>query len=217
MSHVWSAAFVLSVAATAGHTLEQNRVEPRHVPNKPDVNSPAPAVVRVLGVLSRRAPALTPDMRERVAAAIVDESNRAGFDPIFVLAIIDVESDFQPEARSIVGAQGLMQIMPRTREYLREREGFTVSPGDDDSTDPVMSVRLGVRYLGWLKERYGTLDLALVAYNAGPGRMLEAQAAGELERYRGYVTQVFFEYHRLRREEGLLAGRGFALRPRERS
>jgi len=86
---------------------------------------------------------------------------RHGLDPALLAALVDVESSFNPRAVSYAGAMGLAQVMPVTAGEL----------GLSDPYDPAANLDAGARYLAWLLGRYGRLDLALAAYNAGPGRV----------------------------------------------
>jgi len=90
--------------------------------------------------------------------------------PELALSIARRESEFYPDARSYVGARGLMQLMPRTGEAMAAKlgiEGFV----ENDLTDPVLNARLGSAYLAQLIEEFGNnLPLVAVGYNAGPTR-----------------------------------------------
>ncbi|WP_417258281.1 lytic transglycosylase domain-containing protein [Celeribacter sp.] len=98
--------------------------------------------------------------------------------PELALSIARRESEFYAQARSYVGARGLMQLMPRTGEAMAAKlgiEGFVES----DLTDPVLNARLGSAYLAQLIEEFGNnLPLVAVGYNAGPTR-----ARDWIERY----------------------------------
>ena len=91
---------------------------------------------------------------------IQEISGRYGVDPALVHAVIGAESAFNPWAISRTGAQGLMQLMPRTASALGVRDSF----------NPRDNIEGGVRHLGYLIDRYsGNVSLALAAYNAGAG------------------------------------------------
>jgi len=80
-------------------------------------------------------------------------------DPSLIRAVMRVESAFDPQALSPVGAQGLMQLMPEVAEELGVKDVF----------DPRENVFGGAKYLRWLLDRHhGQVDLALASYNAGP-------------------------------------------------
>jgi hypothetical protein len=96
----------------------------------------------------------------RYAREIQEIAARYGVSPGLVEAVIRVESAFNPWAVSRKGAQGLMQLMPRTAWAL----------GVQDSFNPRQNIEGGVRHLRYLLDRYpGNLTLALAAYNAGEG------------------------------------------------
>jgi hypothetical protein len=146
--------------------------------------------------LETRMESLPPSDRARLAAAIVDEAGAAEVDPLFVLAMIQVESGFDPEALSGRGAVGLMQLIPSTLHREAERSRLDTA----DPNDPVLNVRAGVRYYRRLLTGFHTPELALMAYNAGPQRILGYMRAGEIpERFREYPRRVFRQVRRLQR------------------
>lgn len=163
-------------------------------------------------VLARRAPELGITLRRQVGVAIAEEARVAGYDPLLILAIIDVESDFEEAAVSNRGARGLMQIKPSTLYFLAQRTGIKLSR-QEVASDPALAVRLGIRYLRWLNDRFGNLDLALMAYNAGPTRIHRAVKSGSLEAFRQYPTLVRRDFRRFRVGVGLGGDWALALRP----
>lgn len=101
---------------------------------------------------------------------ILASAEEFDLDPYLVCGVIFTESAFRPEARSNVGALGLMQLMPATgleEAELLEIEGVT----EDRLTEPALNIRLGCNYLRKLLDEFGTESVALAAYNAGPGRV----------------------------------------------
>lgn len=101
---------------------------------------------------------------------ILASAEEFDLDPYLVCGVIFTESAFRPEAKSNVGALGLMQLMPATgleEAELLEIEGVT----EDQLTEPALNIRLGCNYLRKLLDEFGTDSVALAAYNAGPGRV----------------------------------------------
>lgn len=99
-------------------------------------------------------------------------SDRYGFDWRLVTAQMYQESRFDPQAKSHVGARGLMQLMPRTAKAM----------GVKNTSDPASSIRGGVKYLDWLRDRFDAklplserLWFTLAAYNAGAGHVHDAR------------------------------------------
>lgn len=87
-----------------------------------------------------------------------------------VAAVIYQESRFKPAAVSSVGATGLMQIMPDTAQWLSVR--MEIEYKKNDLKDPEYNIRMGTYYLAYLLNKYnGSEQLALAAYNAGPGNV----------------------------------------------
>jgi soluble lytic murein transglycosylase-like protein len=122
-------------------------------------------------------------------AAIARYAVRHGVNPALVRAVISVESSFDPAARSHAGAVGLMQLMPATARELGV-----------DPLLPEQNIEGGVRYLAALLRMFGSVELALVAYNGGPG-FARRYARGETALYgetRGYVARVLARVRALR-------------------
>jgi len=140
----------------------------------------------------------------RLAAAISSEAAQAGLDPLFVLALIEVESGFDAEAVSRRGARGLMQLKPAT--FQREVERHRLDSADP--ADPVLNVRAGIRYYARLLHDFRqNHELALMAYNAGPQRIskLRREDGGIPDRFRAYPRRVNAELRRLRGERRMAA------------
>lgn len=108
-------------------------------------------------------PALSSVQAGAIAAEVVKQSRLCGLAPEFVAAVIAAESGWRPGAVSAKGAVGLMQIMPATAK------GLGVNPYDWRE-----NVTGGVRYLKALIDRFGHVEVALAAYNAGPTRISRA-------------------------------------------
>jgi soluble lytic murein transglycosylase-like protein len=156
-------------------------------------------------VLVTRALELAPEHQVSVARAIAEEAERAGFDPFLVLGMMDVESDFRPEANSSANAQGLMQIQPETLGWLMMREQWDLTV-EEVQGDPALQVRLAVRYMHKLYDRFKTLDAALLAYNMGPRRYWTVKCEDGLDPYRDYATAVRRDATALKRNSGLPIG-----------
>jgi soluble lytic murein transglycosylase-like protein len=112
------------------------------------------------GLRTTRAEGAAMPLERRLHAAVADHAARHALDPDLVRAVIRVESGWNPRAVSRKGAMGLMQLMPATAaEY-----------GVADPFNPTENIRAGVAYLRRLIDRFdGRTELALAAYNAGPG------------------------------------------------
>ena len=101
---------------------------------------------------------------------LLSSAEEFGLDPYLVCGVIYTESAFRPQAKSSVGALGLMQLMPATgieEAELLGIEGVT----EEKLTEPALNIRLGCNYLSKLLDEFGSESVALAAYNAGPGRV----------------------------------------------
>jgi len=100
---------------------------------------------------------------------VVAQARAIGLDPAYVYGLIRQESRFIMDARSGVGASGLMQIMPATARWTAKKIGLEYKPGM--ITDRDVNLRLGTAYLKLVLDDFdGSQALAAAAYNAGPGR-----------------------------------------------
>lgn len=157
---VWAVVLLLGASATALAQIYSWRgadgvlvVSDR--PRAPDVTALA-----VRGAPAIRATRAASSSGRYFANIIEQESARHGVRPELVRAVVQVESAFDPSARSAKGAMGLMQLMPGTAAELNVADPF----------DPEQNIRGGVTYLRRLLDRFdGSEELALAAYHAGPG------------------------------------------------
>ncbi len=132
-------------------------------------------------------PNLTDEQATTLAAAILRSSIRNGVDPRLVVAIIACESSFKPDAVGKKGEIGLGQLKPETAASLGV-----------DPYDPVQNIDGCVRYLRQQIDRFGSLELALAAYNAGPNAVSRAGGIPQNGITPRYVQKVLDLYRRLR-------------------
>ena len=144
----------------------------------------APLPVRDLPVVNQNIPAPLPDLeiRQRRWWPVVRKlARRYYLDPALVMAVIQVESAFNPRAVSHKGAQGLMQIVPVTATHL----------GLKNPMDPEANLRAGIRYLAQLNKAFkGDLVMVLAAYNAGPTKVATLGAVPDHQETRAFVVKV---------------------------
>jgi soluble lytic murein transglycosylase-like protein len=135
----------------------------------------------VMAVPPLSASACLPLSPLEMSPAIQSAASRYSLEPGLLQRVITRESAWQPCAVSRAGAQGLMQIMPATAQYL----------GLEDPFDPLANLDAGSRYLRELLTRYGgDLSLALGAYNAGPGRVDAAGGVPPIPETQSYVRAI---------------------------
>jgi soluble lytic murein transglycosylase len=139
----------------------------------------------------------------KVTAALVEESQKFNFDPVFVLAIIRTESNFNPLVVGSVGELGLMQIRPETGEWIAKREKIKWK-GPKTLKDPVQNIRIGVAYMAFLRDQFENKAYKyLSAYNLGPGKLKKMFASNNPPK--AYSTQVMKYYEQFYGEMAVYA------------
>jgi soluble lytic murein transglycosylase-like protein len=134
--------------------------------------APAKELLLVSSIIKASMPN-NPDTAQ-LAHLIVTESRNAGVDPLFVTAVVKAESMFKSRAISNKGARGLMQLMPKTGQYISAIADNARSE-KIDLHDPATNLRLGIAYLKYLEQRFaGNKHQALIAYNWGPTNLTKA-------------------------------------------
>ncbi|SRR6266496_809066 len=153
---------------------------------------PAPTVQAAPAAMSIPAPAVTLDQ------AIAAGSQRYRIDPDLISSVIRAESNFNAHAVSPKGAQGLMQLMPKTAFQLGIANPF----------DPKANVDGGTKYLRELIERYNfDLVKALAAYNAGPQRVEQYGGVPPYRETRAYVARIVRDFNKKKLAQQKLAQR----------
>lgn len=144
----------------------------------PEPGGEAPAAAVAEGI-EPPAPIVSRPFAELISA--VSSSN--GIDPRLVHAIVEVESNYQPRARSKKGAKGLMQLMPATARQYAVRDPY----------DPKTNLEAGVRHLKDLLSRFD-VTLALAAYNAGEAVVRRYGGVPPFAETRSYVRAVMARF-----------------------
>lgn len=106
-----------------------------------------------------------------IAELIMDQGELYDIDPLLILAMIKTESDFRRKVVSRKGAVGLMQIRPFIVPALAKEANITYVNARN-LKDGTVNIKLGTHYLAKLIKRFGSLNLALEAYNRGPTRLV---------------------------------------------
>ena len=123
--------------------------------------------------------------KNKIQELISKVSQKHGVDEKLVNALVKQESGFNPNAKSKVGALGLMQLMPSTAKSL----------GVSNPLDPEQNVEGGVKYLKSMLDKYnGNIILALAAYNAGPGAVDKYDGVPPYKETQNYVRSILATY-----------------------
>ena len=160
------AAVAATLIAGSGEALAPEQADARLscLPGEPsaqleDASPPDPSQRILVEHLSRRF-AIAGQATERMVQAAHRAAHEVGLDPLLVLAVISIESRFNPIAESAMGAKGLMQIIPKYHRAKLDALG-----GEDSVLDPESNIMVGARILQEYVHRTGTLEAGLQFYN----------------------------------------------------
>ena len=126
------------------------------------------------------------DLRSEYDLLIEQISKNSNIDPYLIKCIIKVESDFNPDAVSVAGAMGLMQLMQSTARYYDVQ----------DPLDPEENLNAGIRHFKNLMDYFkNDIPLALAAYHAGLGKVKKRMSIPPIKSTIDYVNRVMFLYN----------------------
>lgn len=171
---------VLSLRSGGEVTLDKSLIE-KIVPDEVPHPEPQPPVVEQSVPPPAPATERSGLLRETAYAGLIAAAADAhGVDPLLVQALIQVESNYKPRARSSKGAMGLMQLMPAVAREYKVRNAY----------DPAANIAAGVQKLKGLLDKWKTVDLALAAYNAGEGAVLKFNGIPPYRETQTYVSKI---------------------------
>ena len=168
-----------------GETLKDRKIDPFPSlpdlsPSKIDLTQP---VINQTGIKSAKINSNVLKYKDTIQKA----ADTYGIEPEIIMAMIQQESGGNKNIVSKKGAQGLMQLMPKTAEAL----------GVTDAFDPTQNINGGVKYFVQQLKKYGSIEKALWAYNAGPGNVDKGRKPQET---RNYITNIMSMYRKLKGE-----------------
>ncbi|RPI44304.1 MAG: lytic transglycosylase [Betaproteobacteria bacterium] len=182
------AAILFVMAAEQGHSYARRLLQ--YVRAQPNTELPPclmPDRVEPVHVVVEE-PAIQIKGRPEVEALVKQLAPQYAIDPQLVMALISVESSFNPKAVSPKNAQGLMQLIPETAERFGVKKVF----------NPAENIRGGLAYLRWLMAFFqGEVKLVLAAYNAGERAVERYKGIPPYEETRHYVQRITSMYKKL--------------------
>lgn len=154
--------------------------------------------VEVYNIVFRNTPKKFQKKVDKIAKAILVESNKYNIDPVFIASIIKTESSFNPLAKGTSGEVGLMQLMPKTGEYIAKKIKLNKYKGADTLRDPVKNIKIGVAYINYLRQKFDNTAYKYVpAYNMGPGNVIKSLNRQEKPKiYSSKVLKYYESFYR---------------------
>ncbi|MDO4699254.1 MAG: lytic transglycosylase domain-containing protein [Moraxella sp.] len=189
--------FLTNIEQNTGGTKKFTQISVTYYPDTKLHSGDIPATYnpKTAATPSRSANRNAYDHLIRAAAA------RHGVDPALIKAVIHTESAFNPNARSPVGAMGLMQLMPGTARDM----------GVANAWDPAQNIEGGVKYLAWLQKQFRSRDHVIAAYNAGHGNVKKYGGIPPFRETQNYVKSVNSRYSSLYRYDAGISGTQLAM------
>lgn len=128
---------------------------------------------RILNTLNKKLPKRYTHQAESISDTIMKQATTYKIDPWMITAVISGESSFNPNAIGPIGEIGLMQLRPKSAEWIAQKMNLKWK-GKNALRDPIYNIQIGVAYLGYLKKRYSPQGghLYLAAYNMGESSLL---------------------------------------------
>lgn len=154
--------------------------------HKPVFRKPSSILTAKKPQKRKRRSALSPSRaKKKYYKYVLRAAKRYDIEPILLEAVIHTESNWRVDAKSSVGAYGLMQLMPATAKRFKVK----------NIKDPRQNIMGGARYLRYLLTLFDeNLTLAIAAYNAGEGRVLKDRDIPNIRQTQGYVEKVLRRY-----------------------
>jgi len=164
-----------------------------------EINSDISIEVEIYNLVKKSVPKQNKNDIEKITKAILEESNKYEIDPVFIASIIKTESAFNPSAIGTFGEIGLMQLMPKTAEYIAHKIKMKKFNGAKTLRDPIKNIKIGAAYLNYLREKFDNTAYKYVpAYNMGPGKL--TQSIGKSIRPKTYPAKVIKFYEAFYKE-----------------
>lgn len=133
-----------------------------------------------------------PSPQENVKKTIVQTAHKLGIDPYIALSLAKIESNFNSSCKSPAGAIGLFQLTPSTAKVLGVNP-YIVSE----------NIEGGLKYYKMLYNKYGSMDLALAAYNAGPGNVAKYKGVPPFSATQNFIKNIKKEYSSFKADEDM--------------
>jgi membrane-bound lytic murein transglycosylase B len=171
---------VLTLRSGGEVTLDKTLID-KIVPDEVEHPEPAPQAAASAPEVPLELPKPGPGLRDTAYAELINRAAEAhGVPATLVQALIQVESNYQPRARSSKGAMGLMQLMPSTAKEYKVRNAY----------DPAANIAAGVKKLKGLLDTFQSTALALAAYNAGEAAVLKFNGIPPYRETQNYVSRI---------------------------